>query len=225
MNHIRDKLPDMKARLNTLMGQAQQELNSFGDSTTYSGDKNLQGALILRLMTQFARDFVSSIEGTSASSFTTKELSGGARVYYIFNDVYGNALNGIDATSSLTLSDSDIRTAIRNSTGPRPSLFVPEGAFELLVKPLIGMLEGPSLRCVEMVYEELVKICHNCTNMVSLTLLSSLTAIFCCLPFHDPCTFFFSLEHTHLLFSFGTASDHLPLPGTPTLPSPARPAD
>jgi hypothetical protein len=33
MNHIRDKLPDMKARLNTLMGQTQQELNTFGDST------------------------------------------------------------------------------------------------------------------------------------------------------------------------------------------------
>lgn len=33
MNHIRDKLPDMKARLNTLMGQTQQELNAFGDAT------------------------------------------------------------------------------------------------------------------------------------------------------------------------------------------------
>ena len=39
MNHIRDKLPDMKARLNTLMGQAQQELNSFGDAAIY-GDSN-----------------------------------------------------------------------------------------------------------------------------------------------------------------------------------------
>ena len=39
MNHIRDKLPDMKARLNTFMGQAQQELNSFGDEAIY-GDTN-----------------------------------------------------------------------------------------------------------------------------------------------------------------------------------------
>jgi len=39
INHIRDKLPDMKARLNTLMGQAQQELNSFGDAAIF-GDKN-----------------------------------------------------------------------------------------------------------------------------------------------------------------------------------------
>jgi dynamin 1-like protein len=42
MNHIRDKLPDMKARLNTLMGQAQQELNSFGDAAIF-GDKNQVG--------------------------------------------------------------------------------------------------------------------------------------------------------------------------------------
>ena len=39
MNHIRDKLPDMKARLNTLMGQTQQELDTFGDEAIY-GDVN-----------------------------------------------------------------------------------------------------------------------------------------------------------------------------------------
>jgi dynamin 1-like protein len=115
-------------------------------------------------MTQFARDFISSIDGTKVN-ISTKELSGGARIYYIFNDIFGAALASIDATHNL--EDQDIRTAIRNSTGPRPSLFVPEIAFDLLVKPQIKLLEGPSLRCVELVYEELVKICHNCTSTVS----------------------------------------------------------
>ncbi|KAK0466706.1 Dynamin central region-domain-containing protein [Desarmillaria tabescens] len=161
LNHIREKLPDMKARLNTLMGQAQQELNSFGDAAVF-GDKNQQGSLILRLMTQFARDFVSSIDGTNID-ISTKELSGGARIYYIFNDIFGHALSSIEPTQNL--DDQDIRTAIRNSTGPRPSLFVPEVAFDLLVKPQIKLLEAPSLRCVELVYEELVKICHNCTSV------------------------------------------------------------
>ncbi|KAG7443987.1 uncharacterized protein BT62DRAFT_934574 [Guyanagaster necrorhizus] len=161
LNHIREKLPDMKARLNTLMGQAQQELNSFGDAAVF-GDKNQQGSLILRLMTQFARDFVSSIDGTNID-ISTKELSGGARIYYIFHDIFGHALSSIEPTQNL--DDQDIRTAIRNSTGPRPSLFVPEVAFDLLVKPQIKLLEAPSLRCVELVYEELVKICHNCTSV------------------------------------------------------------
>lgn len=159
MNHIREKLPDMKARLNTLMGQAQQELAAFGDAGYV--DENEQAAMVLKLMTQFARDFVASIDGTSFE-ISTKELCGGARIYYIFNDVFGHALEGINPTSNLTVQD--IRTAIRNSTGPRPSLFVPEQAFELLIKPQIKLLEPPSLRCVELVYEELMKICHNITN-------------------------------------------------------------
>lgn len=37
MNHIRERLPDMKARLNTLMGQTQQELNALGDISFLSG--------------------------------------------------------------------------------------------------------------------------------------------------------------------------------------------
>ncbi|RSH94514.1 Dynamin- GTPase protein [Saitozyma podzolica] len=159
MHHIREKLPDMKARLNTLMGQTQQELNAFGDAT-FLGEQH-RGSLILKLMTEFSKDFVSSIDGTSLE-ISTKELSGGARIYYIFNEVFGHALQTIDPTQNLSLSD--IRTAIRNSTGPRPSLFVPEVAFDLLVKPQIKLLEPPSLRCVELVYEELMKICHNCTS-------------------------------------------------------------
>jgi dynamin 1-like protein len=159
MAHIRDKLPDMKARLNTLMGQTQQELAAFGD-TAFLGDQH-RGSLVLKLMTQFARDFVNSIDGKTFD-LSTKELCGGARIYYIFHDVFGHALDGITPTQNLTTQD--IRTAIRNSTGPRPSLFVPEQAFELLIKPQIKLLEPPSLRCVELVYEELMKICHNCTS-------------------------------------------------------------
>nr|POF12786.1 dynamin-related protein dnm1 [Quercus suber] len=157
MGHIRERLPDIKARLNTLMGQTQQELATYG-TDAFTG-KEHRGSLILQLMTRFATSFISSIDGTS-SEISTKELCGGARIYYIFNSVFGNSLETIDPTQNL--SALDIRTAIRNSTGPRPSLFVPELAFDLLVKPQIKLLEIPSQRCVELVYEELIKICHTC---------------------------------------------------------------
>lgn len=159
MQHIREKLPDIKARLNTLMGQTQQELASYGEPQ-FNAPQH-RGSLILQLMTRFATSFISSIDGTS-SEISTKELCGGARIYYIFNSVFGHSLDSIDPTHNLSVHD--IRTAIRNSTGPRPSLFVPEMAFDLLVKPQIRLLEGPSLRCVELVYEELMKICHTCGN-------------------------------------------------------------
>ena len=160
MAHIRDRLPDIKARLNTLMGQTQQELASYGNMQ-FSG-KEHRGSLILQLMTRFASSFISSIDGTS-SEISTQELCGGARIYYIFNSVFGNSLETIDPTTNLSVLD--IRTAIRNSTGPRPSLFVPELAFDLLVKPQIKMLDVPSQRCVELVYEELIKICHTCGSV------------------------------------------------------------
>ncbi|ODQ66063.1 hypothetical protein NADFUDRAFT_46605 [Nadsonia fulvescens var. elongata DSM 6958] len=160
MSHIRERLPDIKAKLNTLMGQTEQELHSYGDKAFSSPQS--RGTLILQLMTKFATTFVSSIDGT-ASEISTKELCGGARIYYIYNEVFGSALSSIHPTSNLSITD--IRTAIRNSTGPRPSLFVPELAFDLLVKPQIKLLEPPSQRCVELVYEELMKICHNCGSV------------------------------------------------------------
>lgn len=159
MNHIRERLPDIKAKLNTLMGQTEQELASYGNLNVVS--KENRGGLILQLMNKFANNFINSIEGNS-SEISTKELCGGARIYYIYNEVLGNSMNSINPLHNLTVTD--IRTAIRNSTGPRASLFVPELAFDLLVKPQIQLLEGPSHRCVELVYEELMKICHNCGN-------------------------------------------------------------
>ena len=148
MNHIRDKLPDIKARLNTLIGQTEQELATYGDTGIITGEN--RAGLVLQLMNKFATNFISSIEGTS-SEISTKELCGGARIYYIYNSIFGSSLKSINPTSNL--STSDIRTAIRNSTGPRPSLFVPELAFDLLVKPQIKLLLDPSQRCVELVYD------------------------------------------------------------------------
>ncbi|PRT53538.1 Dynamin-related protein DNM1 [Wickerhamiella sorbophila] len=157
MAHIRERLPDIKARLNTLIGQTEQELAAFGKTQDWT--EQSQGPLILHLMTKFAGTFVASIDGSS-SEISTKELCGGARIYHIFNNIFVASLNDIDPIASL--SYQDVLTAIRNSTGPRASLFVPELAFDLLVKPQIRLLEQPAQRCVELVYEELMKICHNC---------------------------------------------------------------
>jgi dynamin 1-like protein len=41
------------------------------------------------------------------------------------------------------LTDEDIRTAIANANGTRPSLFVPEISFDLLVRKQISRLEAP----------------------------------------------------------------------------------
>ena len=50
--------------------------------------------------------------------------------------------------------------------GPRPALFVPEISFELLVKRQIHKLEEPSLRCVELVHEEMQRIIQHSLQQV-----------------------------------------------------------
>ncbi|KAI7905988.1 Dynamin central region-domain-containing protein [Cokeromyces recurvatus] len=160
IDHIKEKLPDLRSKLSTLIGQTQHELTQYGDPA-FVGIMH-QGSLILKLLTMFSNEFVSSIDGTS-SEMSTKELAGGARIYFIFNSIFGNAIDDIQPCANL--SDADIRTAIRNSLGSRCSLFIPEIAFDLLVRPQIKLLETPCLRCVDLVYEELLKICLNtCSN-------------------------------------------------------------
>ena len=162
MRHIREKLPELKAKLNLLTVQTEQELGSYG-APTITG-KSHQGTMVLRLLTRFATNFNSSIDGTYAEISTATELCGGARLYYIFNSIFAGALDAVDPCAGLTAQD--IRTAIRNSTGTRPSLFIPEVAFDLLIKPQIKKLEVPCLRCVELVFDEMLKIVKACETKV-----------------------------------------------------------
>ncbi|XP_051739144.1 dynamin-1-like protein isoform X6 [Ctenopharyngodon idella] len=155
MHHIRDCLPELKTRINVLAAQYQSLLGSYGEPVD---DKS---ATLLQLITKFATEYCNTIEGT-AKYIETAELCGGARICYIFHETFGRTLESVDPLGGLTTID--VLTAIRNATGPRPALFVPEVSFELLVKRQVKRLEEPSLRCVELVHEEMQRIIQHCSN-------------------------------------------------------------
>lgn len=52
-------------------------------------------------------------------------------------------MQGLDPFDEDGLSDMQIMTAIHNAAGTRPPLFVPQAAFEVLVKRQIKRLEEP----------------------------------------------------------------------------------
>nr|XP_033341398.1 dynamin-1-like protein isoform X1 [Megalopta genalis] len=157
MQHIRDCLPELKMRVNVMVSQFQSLLNSYGEDI---GDKS---QTLLQIITKFASSYCSTIDGT-AKNIETTALYGGARICYIFHELFGKTLDSIHPLSGLT--KGDILTAIRNATGPRPALFVPEVSFELLVKRQIRRLEDPSLRCVELIHEEMQSIIQHCGTEV-----------------------------------------------------------
>ncbi|KAI2648348.1 Dynamin-1-like protein [Labeo rohita] len=155
MHHIRDCLPELKTRINVLAAQYQSLLSSYGEPVED------MSATLLQLITKFATEYCNTIEGT-AKYIETAELCGGARICYIFHETFGRTLESVDPLGGLTTID--VLTAIRNATGPRPALFVPEVSFELLVKRQVKRLEEPSLRCVELVHEEMQRIIQHCSN-------------------------------------------------------------
>lgn len=88
-----------------------------------------------------------------------QECQGGARINYIFHEIYTTVIKDIDPLEYLT--DGDIQCAIKNSSALGPSLFIPEGAFDVLLKSQVVRLLQPSLDCAEQVYQELRKVILN----------------------------------------------------------------
>ncbi|XP_050777567.1 dynamin-1-like protein isoform X5 [Gopherus flavomarginatus] len=155
MHHIRNCLPELKTRVNVLTAQYQSVLQSYGQPIE---DKN---ATLLQIITKFTTEYCHTIEGTARNT-ETSELCGGACMGYIFHETFGRTLESIDPLAGLTMLD--ILMAIRNATGPRPALLMPEVSFELLVKCQIKRLEDPSLPCVQLALQLLMHIIQHCST-------------------------------------------------------------
>ena len=161
MHHIRDCLPEIKNRILSMMSDIQRELESLGSGSTDTSRAAL-GAEMLRLLSKFSSNFSDCIagRGSSADGVEMNELYGGARVSFIFNDIFVSSLMAVDPFDGL--SDEEIRTTICNANGPRPALFVPEISFDLLIRRQISRLEQPGLQCVDLVFDELQRMSSQC---------------------------------------------------------------
>jgi dynamin 1-like protein len=159
MHHIRDCLPDIKTRISKMLINVQNNLDSLGEGVE-DQSSNAKGVVLLRILSQFAANFNNKVDGKGSNELFSEmtELYGGARIAYIFNEMFGKKLKSLDPFEGL--EDEDIRTAIANANGTRPALFVPEISFDLLVRRQIARLEQPGLQCLDMVVEEMQKMIH-----------------------------------------------------------------
>jgi len=177
MHHIRECLPELKSRIGSMLGDVQSELDDLGTPADATSRSTLGGAL-LGLLSKFAANFASTIDGKGTGNLRgpggsggggvvggggvggggvgTDELYGGARISYIFSAIFAKSLMSVGPFDGL--SDEEIRTTICNANGTRPALFVPEISFDILARRQIGRLEQPGVQCVDLVYEELQRI-------------------------------------------------------------------
>ncbi|KAF8665012.1 hypothetical protein HU200_054336 [Digitaria exilis] len=156
VQHIKTVLPGLKSRISSQLTAVAKELAVYGDPVD---SKAGQGAKLLNILAKYCEAFSSMVEGKN-EDISTIELSGGARIHYIFQSIFVKSLEEVDPCEDVT--DEDIRMAIQNATGPRSALFVPEVPFEVLVRRQISRLLDPSLQCAQFIYDELVKMSHRC---------------------------------------------------------------
>ncbi|KFA63237.1 hypothetical protein S40285_04926 [Stachybotrys chlorohalonatus IBT 40285] len=150
MMHIKQTLPDIKARISSSLQKYSTELDSLGPSMLGNS-----GNIVLNVITEFTNEWRTVLDGNNTELSST-ELSGGARISFVFHELYSNGIKALDPFD--VVKDVDIRTILYNSSGSSPALFVGTTAFELIVKQQIKRLEDPSLKCVSLVYDELVRI-------------------------------------------------------------------
>lgn len=151
MMHIKQTLPDIKTRISTSLQKYQAELQQLGEGDILGNSANI----VLNIITEFSNEYRTVLDGQS-QELSSNELSGGARISFVFHELYSNGIKAIDPFEQV--KDIDIRTILYNSSGSSPALFVGTQAFELIVKQQIKRLEDPSLKCVSLVFDELVRI-------------------------------------------------------------------
>jgi len=156
MMHIKQTLPDIKGRISSSLQKYTQELQSLGDSMLGNSAN-----IVLNIITEFSNEYRTVLDGNN-QELSSIELSGGARISFVFHELYANGVKAVDPFDQV--KDIDIRTILYNSSGSSPALFVGTTAFELIVKQQIKRLEEPSLKCVSLVYDELVRILSQLLN-------------------------------------------------------------
>ncbi|CAN3356453.1 vacuolar protein sorting-associated protein 1 [Diutina catenulata] len=150
LHHIKQTLPEIKSRIEMSLKKYSNELQQLGPEMSES-----PASIALSMITQFAKDYNNILDGES-SELSSLELSGGARISFVFHEIFKNGVEALDPYDQI--KDADIRTVMHNTSGSAPSLFVGTEAFEVLVKQQIHRLEDPSTRCINLIFDELVRI-------------------------------------------------------------------
>jgi dynamin 1-like protein len=127
MHHIRNTMPEIKAKIQSSLQKYQAELSSLGGpmgegSSVRASWRSLpsvpelelsQGNVILSIITEFTSDFRTAIDGNS-NDLSLAELSGGARISFVFHEIFSTGVKSLDPFDQV--KDLDIRTILYNSS-------------------------------------------------------------------------------------------------------------
>ena len=82
-------------------------------------------------MGEYSEKFRQMMEGRDDDA-DINQISGGAKILSLFDGTFVNELQNIDVLESL--SPSQLRNIIRNSSGLSGGLFIPDEAFQVVIR-------------------------------------------------------------------------------------------
>ncbi|KAL7722548.1 dynamin [Entamoeba marina] len=149
MQHIMKTLPSLRITITEMFNKTKHEYDKFAD------EFNQKDIVMLEKIIEYCTNFNKTISG-ELFDIERHELLGGAKLFDVFEKVYRPIITELDLIKEI--SDEDIKTAIKNAQGTQSSLFIPQGAFELLVRQQINRFSESSHRCVNDIQKEVSKI-------------------------------------------------------------------
>ncbi|XP_076183523.1 dynamin-1 shibire isoform X3 [Ptiloglossa arizonensis] len=162
-NHIRDTLPALRDRLQKQLLTLEKDVDQYKHFRP--DDPAIKTKAMLQMIQQLQSDFERTIEGSGSAQINTNELSGGAKINRLFHERFPFEIVKMEFDEKELRRE--IAFAIRNIHGIRVGLFTPDMAFEAIVKKQINRLKEPSLKCVDLVVQELSNVVRICTDRMS----------------------------------------------------------
>lgn len=109
MHHIKNTLPEIRNKITTSLSKYQSELASLGGTMGEQNPSNV----VLGIITEFCADYRTVIDGNS-NDLSVNELSGGARIAFVFHELFSNGVKSVDPFDQV--KDGDIRTILYNAS-------------------------------------------------------------------------------------------------------------
>jgi len=153
-NHIRETLPGLRDRLQKQMLSLEKEVEQY--KYFRPDDPSIKTKAMLQSIQQLQQDFERCIEGSGSAAVNTLELSGGAKINRLFHERFPYEIVRMEFDEKELRRE--IAFAIRNIHGIRVGLFTPDMAFEAIVKKQIARMKEPSIKCIDLVVQELSNV-------------------------------------------------------------------
>ncbi|XP_076042559.1 dynamin-1 shibire isoform X3 [Oratosquilla oratoria] len=162
-NHIRETLPGLRDKLQKQLLSMEKEVEQYKHFRP--DDPSIKTKAMLQMIQQLQNDFERSIEGSGSAVINTNELSGGAKINRLFHERFPYEIVRMEFDEKELRRE--IAFAIRNIHGIRVGLFTPDMAFDAIVKGQIARLKEPSLKCVDLVVQEVTSVVRTCAMKMS----------------------------------------------------------